>query len=106
MEIPGLGGWLNRSCTCWPMPQPYHLRATSATYTATHNNTSSFNLLSEARDGTLILIDGFLTCRAVTGTPQEILFLMLYLKYYLFIYLFCLLAISLGRFRGIWRFPG
>ena len=42
MEVPRLGG-LNRSCSCWPMPQPWQRQI--------------FNPLSEARDQTRVLMD-------------------------------------------------
>ena len=43
----------------WPTPQPQQcwIRAVTATYTAAHSHTGSFNPLSEARDPTCILID-------------------------------------------------
>ena len=41
LEVPRLG--LNRSCSCWPTPQPQQRRiqATSMTYTTAHSSTGS-----------------------------------------------------------------
>ena len=36
MDVPRQGS--NRSCSCWPMPQPHGIQAASATYTTAHGN--------------------------------------------------------------------
>ena len=48
-SFPGQG--LNRSDSCWPIPQPQQcqIRATSANYTTTHSNTGS--LIHQASQG-------------------------------------------------------
>ena len=70
-KFPGEG--LNRSCSCWPTPQPqqHGIWATSATYTTAHGNMGF--LTPGARPGiepmsSWILI-GFVNHWTTTGTP-------------------------------------
>ena len=76
MEVPRRG--VNRSCSCWPMPQPHQCQilATSVTYTASHTNAGS--LTHWARPGiqpeSSWLLVRLVTsqvgyCWATTGTP-------------------------------------
>ena len=69
-KFPGQG--LNRSCSCWPTPQPEECRipATSAPYT-TAPATQIFKLLSVAKNQTQVLMDTSQVCycRATRGIP-------------------------------------
>ena len=40
-----------------PQPQQHGIQALSATYTTAHSNARSFNLLSESRDETCVIMD-------------------------------------------------
>ena len=57
--VPGLGSHQSWFCSPLPQPQQCQLWDVSATYTTAHGNAKSwsFNPLSEARDGSLILMD-------------------------------------------------
>jgi len=75
MEVPRLGQ--NRSCSCWPAPQPQQcgIQAASATYTTAHSNTGS--LTHWARPGiepaTSWFLVRFVNHCATKGTHQRVL---------------------------------
>jgi len=69
-------GELNRSCSCWPMPQPqqHQIWTLSATYTTAHSNTKS--LTHWARPGiepaSSWMLVRFINRWAMTGTPAKL----------------------------------
>ena len=62
---------LNRSCSCWPNPQPKQRRiqAASVTYPTAHGNARSLNRWVRPGIEALSSLVGFINHWAVTGTP-------------------------------------
>uniref|UniRef100_A0A8D1EE05 116 kDa U5 small nuclear ribonucleoprotein component n=1 Tax=Sus scrofa TaxID=9823 RepID=A0A8D1EE05_PIG len=73
LDLPVLSSYNNLSFSfvalnLQPQPQPRQIRATSVTYTTAQGN-AGFNPLSEARDGTCVLMD-----TTTTGTSVSLIF--------------------------------
>ena len=100
MEVPRLGS--NRSCSCWPTPQPQQsgIQTKSETYNITLGNTGSLTYWSMPgiEPASSVTLVGFITHWAKTGTPSLVFTDTFFIKYILAILLYLFLVIVLCSF--------